>query len=557
MTHQQQPDDQQSPALEDEAEATAALPEQDAPQTPEQDAPNQDAVPAEEASAEEPPVPAEAQPLAVVVPDASEHGTAPAEDTAEAPAESSAEQAAPAARPGPASPAAMRPAAPKAPATPAAVKPARAAKAPAVVAPAVPPTPIAEAARFARVSEDGHVTLLDGEDEVAVGQVPEASTEEALSYFVRKYDDVRAQMALFQQRIAAGAPSGELGKALGQMTSAVDERHMVGDMAALRTRLAALDTLLGDYRAAEQEARQAAQAEQLAAREAIVAEAEGYAGTAAERMPWKQASARMAELFDEWKAAQKAGPRLSKSVEDGLWKRFRAARTTFDKTRRAHFSRLDAASSEAKQVKEKLIARAEELSSSTDWGVTAGKYRDLMDEWKKAPRASRKEDDALWARFRAAQDVFFAARKAVDAEVDREYAANLKVKEQILADGQKMLPVTDLKAGRAALNALRGRWEEAGKVPRGDMRRMEEGFRKLEDAVKEAESEHWRRTDPETKARTSSALTQLEETIAGLEADLEKAKAKGDQRGIAKAQEALDARLQWKQALEAAASELR
>ena len=120
-----------------------------------------------------------------------------------------------------------------------------------------------------------------------------------------------------------------------------------------------------------------------------------------------------------------------------------------------------------------------------------------------------------------------------------------------------MLPVTDLKAGRAALNALRGRWEEAGKVPRGDMRRMEEGFRKLEDAVKEAESEHWRRTDPETKARTSSALTQLEDTIAGLEADVEKAKAKGDQRGIAKAQEALDARLQWKQALEAAASELR
>lgn len=498
MTNHMQPDDQQSPTTE----ATPA--------------------PAEAA---------EARP----VPDAPAHG----------------DSAQPAEAPAAPSPAAMKKA------SPAAVRPATPAAASAVVAPTVPPTPVEEAARFARVSEDGHVTLLDGQEEHAVGQVPDASTEDALAYFVRKYDDVRAQMALFEQRIAAGAPSSELGRALGQMTTAVNERHMVGDMDALRTRLAALETLLGDYRAAEQEARQAAQAEQLATREAIVAEAETFAQTPAERMPWKTASQRMTELFEEWKAAQKAGPRLAKSVEDDLWKRFRGARTTFDKTRRAHFSRLDAASAEAKQVKERLIARAEELSTSTDWGVTAGKYRDLMDEWKRAPRASRKEDDALWARFRAAQDVFFAARKAANQEIDREYGANLKVKEQILADGQKLLPFTDVKAGRRALNELRGRWEDAGRVPRGDVRRMEEGFRKLEDALKQAENEHWRRTDPETKARTNSALTQLEETIAGLEADLARAQAQGDQRAVTKAQEALDARLQWKQALEASASELR
>lgn len=498
MTNHMQPDDQQSPTTE----ATPA--------------------PAEAA---------EARP----VPDAPAHG----------------DSAQPAEAPAAPSPAAMKKA------SPAAVRPATPAAAPAVVAPTVPPTPVEEAAAFARVSEDGHVTLLDGQEEHAVGQVPDASTEDALAYFVRKYDDVRAQMALFEQRIAAGAPSSELGRALGQMTTAVNERHMVGDMDALRTRLAALETLLGDYRAAEQEARQAAQAEQLATREAIVAEAETFAQTPAERMPWKTASQRMTELFEEWKAAQKAGPRLAKSVEDDLWKRFRGARTTFDKTRRAHFSRLDAASAEAKQVKERLIARAEELSTSTDWGVTAGKYRDLMDEWKRAPRASRKEDDALWARFRAAQDVFFAARKAANQEIDREYGANLKVKEQILADGQKLLPFTDVKAGRRALNELRGRWEDAGRVPRGDVRRMEEGFRKLEDALKQAENEHWRRTDPETKARTNSALTQLEETIAGLEADLARAQAQGDQRAVTKAQEALDARLQWKQALEASASELR
>lgn len=538
-TENQQSDDQQPTTDAAEAQVEGA-PTAEAAQAP-----------AEQAATQTPQAEQAAAPAAAESAAESAEAPAPAEQ-----AESAAEQAEKTekteAKPAVPSPAAMKPGKP---ATPAAAAPAKA-KPAAAPAPTVEPTDPATAAQFARVTEDGHVVLLDGQEEHPVGQVPDATAEEAVAYFVRKYDDVRAQMALFEQRIAAGAPSGELQKALTQMKATVEERQMVGDVNALRTRLAALETLLGDYRAAEAEARQAAQAQQLAAREAIVAEAEEFAATPAERMPWKKASKRMAELFDEWKAAQKAGPRLSKSVEDGLWKRFRGARTQFDKTRRAHFSRLDAKSAEAKQVKERLIARAEELSSSTDWGVTAGKYRDLMNEWKAAPRASRKEDDALWARFRAAQDVFFNARKEVNAEIDREYGANLKVKEQILADGRKLLPFKDVKAGRAALNELRVRWEEAGRVPRGDVRRMESGFRELEDALKQAENEHWRRTDPETKARTNSALTQLEETIAGLEADLETAKAAGDDKKIAKAQEALDARLQWKKALEASAADL-
>ena len=177
-----------------------------------------------------------------------------------------------------------------------------------------------------------------------------------------------------------------------------------------------------------------------------------------------------------------------------------------------------------------------------------------MDEWKAAPRASRKEDDALWARFRGAQDTFFAARKAANDEIDREYGDNLKVKEQILAEGQKLLPFTDLKAGRAALNELRGRWEDAGRVPRKDISRMENGFRKLEDALKQAEDEHWQKTNPETQARTSSAVSQLQETIAGLEKDLEQAQAQGDQKKITQAQEALDARRQWLEMLQASQS---
>ena len=422
-----------------------------------------------------------------------------------------------------------------------------------LVAPAYS-TPLEEAAQFARVGADGHVTLLDNGEEVQVGQYPDATEQEALAYFVRKYDDVVSQTMLLEQRVSAGAPAGEIQKTLDHLQDTVEARGMVGNLPSLRDRLGALQDTLDELRTADKAALEAAQAEQLQVREGIVAEAEEWAAKDPHQVQWKQASARMAELFDQWKAAQKAGPRLGKSVEDGLWKRFRSARTAFDKHRRAFFSQLDATNAEAKAAKEKLIARAEQLAASTDWGPTTAAYRELMDEWKAAPRASRKEDDALWARFRGAQDTFFAARKAANDEIDREYGDNLKVKEAILAEGQRLMPFTDLKAGRAALNELRGRWEDAGRVPRKDITRMENGFRKLEDALKQAEDEHWQKTNPETQARTSSAVSQLQETIVGLEQDLAEAQANGDQKKITQAQEALDARRQWLEMLQASQS---
>src|SRR5690625_4847890 len=170
---------------------------------------------------------------------------------------------------------------------------------------------------------------------------------------------------------------------------------------------------------------------------------------------------------------QKSGPLLPRATEDALWKRFRSARNTFEKNRRAFFSQLDARNAEAKKIKEDLIARAEALQNSTDWGPTTIQYRDLMTEWKKSPRASRKDDDALWARFRSAQDVFFKARDAANAELDREYEANLAVKEQILKDAEQHLPFKSLESARAIMKDIRSRWDDAGRVPRKDMSRME------------------------------------------------------------------------------------
>ncbi len=428
--------------------------------------------------------------------------------------------------------------------------------------PALPVTPPAssdfdaDAARsFGSVSEDGHVSVSYKGETIAVGQYPDATNAEALDYFVRKFEDAYAQLLLLEQRVKAGAKTADITKAVATLQQQLEQKKMVGDIADLEDRLGKLTEDAAKL-AAEQKEQAAARLEQEKAhRESIVAEAEKIANTDVKKIMWKQSTARMNELFEAWKASQKNGPRLGKALEDELWKRFRSARTQYDKQRRAFFSQLDVERAEVKRVKEKLIAEAEAMSDSTDWGPTAAAYRDLMDRWKKAGRASRNLDDALWARFRAAQDKFFDARQAVNDEFEKELQANREVKEALLVRAQEILPITDLDAAKKALGQIQDEWEEAGRVPRAHLNRLESGLRKIENAIKAAEDEQWRRTDPEIEARANSALNQLRDSIAELERELSEAQATGDAKKIAAAEEALKARQQWLETIEATASE--
>ena len=147
--------------------------------------------------------------------------------------------------------------------------------------------------------------------------------------------------------------------------------------------------------------------------------------------------------MDTWKGL----PRLDRKSDDELWHRFSHARSAFSKRRKAHFASLDAQREDARKTKEKLVAEAESLSGSTDWGPTAARYRELMAEWKAAGRAQREAEDDLWNRFRGAQDVFFAARSEVFAERDAEQRENLKLKEELAVEAEKLLPVHGSEGG--------------------------------------------------------------------------------------------------------------
>ncbi|MFD5896302.1 MULTISPECIES: DUF349 domain-containing protein [unclassified Streptomyces] len=374
---------------------------------------------------------------------------------------------------------------------------------------------------WGRVDETGTVYVRTAEGEQVVGSWQAGSPEEALAYFERKYEGLVVEIGLLEKRVKTTDLSAkDAQSAIDHLRAQVDEHHAVGDLAALRTRL---DGLVATVEARREE-RKVQKAKQTdAAREskqALVAEAEELAVSD----QWRSAGERLRALVDIWKGL----PRLDRKSDDELWHRFSHARSAFSKRRKAHFASLDAQREEARKGKEKLVTEAEALSGSTDWGGTAARYRELMTEWKAAGRAQREAEDDLWNRFRGAQDVFFAARGEVFAERDAEQTENLKLKEELATEAERLLPVTDLKAARAAFRALNERWEAIGHVPRDARPRVEGRMQTVERALQESEENEWRRTNPEARARAAGLTGQLQAAVDKLRTQIDTARASGN-----------------------------
>ena len=399
---------------------------------------------------------------------------------------------------------------------------------------------------FGRVGTDGVVFVKTADGEREVGSYPGVSNADALAYFGRKYDELAASLHLLQQRVThTEMPAKEAADAVSKLRAQVVEARVVGDLAALDRQLDEIDAAIVVRREADTVARAAAKLAATTQREALVAEAEQISGQPEQKIQWKSSGARMRELLDEWKTHQRSGPRLDKDVEAGLWQRFSVARNSFDKARRTHFAALDSAHDEARTIKERLVAEAERLATSRDWMSTAGAFKHLMDDWRAAGRAGRAEDDALWLRFKSAQDTFFNAKDAIVAAEEEGFRANLTVKQALIVEAEAILPVTDLEKAKAALRIIQDKWDKAGKVPRADMERTEKAIRRVEQAVRDAEDRRWTASNPEAAARAKSLVEQLEKAVTSLEKDLASAQASGNAKKVADAQAALDARRQW------------
>ena len=287
---------------------------------------------------------------------------------------------------------------------------------------------------WGRVDEDRTVYVRDGEGERAVGSFPDGTPEEALAYFERKFADLAGAVTLLEARIARGTADASVAGTVTKLQEQLVEPAAVGNIDALRGRVAKLAEKAAAFGEQQQQEREAAREEAVAKREAIVAEAEQLAAQPEASIRWKDTSTAFERLFNDWQNAQRSGPHVPKPQADAMWKRFRAARQSFDTARRAHFSQMDANNKDVKSRKERLIASAEALADRGLDGIPA--YRNLLDEWKQAGRASRKLDDQLWARFKAAGDVLYQAKAEEVAQTNEEYQENLVAKQAILEDAE-------------------------------------------------------------------------------------------------------------------------
>jgi hypothetical protein len=392
---------------------------------------------------------------------------------------------------------------------------------------------------WGRVDDDGTVYVRTAEGEREVGSWQAGSPDEALAFFKRKYASLETEVALLEQRISTTDLSpAQAQTTIERLLDVVKDARAVGDLDGLKSRLEALTGTVDDRREEVKAAREQARNEAREVKERIVAEAERIV---TEATHWKISGERMRQLLDEWKAA----PHADRAVETALWKRFSAARNAFTKRRKAYFAGLEGERETAKSRKEKLVVQAESLSASTDWGATASAFRDLMRQWKEAGRAGRSDEETLWERFKAAQDQFFQARSEVYSAKEAELREHATVKEQLLVEAEALLPATDLRAARTAMRSIQERWEKAGSVPRDSRERLEAGLRRVEEALRKAEENQWRRSNPEALARAKGTVAQIKTAIEQLEKQLTKARESGNAKAEQDAADALAARQAW------------
>ena len=394
-----------------------------------------------------------------------------------------------------------------------------------------------------RVDEENNVFVIDNGSERKVGQYPGVSMSEALAYFERKFSELEASVRILEQRVKSRADAASIAKAAQKLTADLVEPAAVGNIQELRDRVSNIAPSIELLKKEKSEASEKALAETLETRRDIAAKAQALAEKDPKKTQWKAASAQMNELFERWQQSQKSAPKISRKDSEPLWKTFSQARTKFESNKRAFFSALSAESKTVRAKKTALVAQAEALAAKG--ADSTSEYRKLLDQWKLSGRSQGPQDDALWERFKAAGDSIYAVRKEVVAKESIEFQANYEAKLLIIQEAEKLDPIANLNEAKKQLLLIQNRYEKAGKVPKDKIRATDDRMRAVEKKVKDAEQEHWRKSDPAAIERTSGVLSQLEQSIAKLEQELESAAAAGDTAKVEKAKEALEARRSW------------
>ncbi len=248
--------------------------------------------------------------------------------------------------------------------------------------------------KWGYIDDEGAIHVRAGrynEDRI-VAQVPPSQRADTIASLLLRFQELEDRYAALRKELRR---SRNLVRNLKSLQSFV---HWVADAEAIGDYDSLLGRVHGEIERIEK---------RMAAGQSAKAELVERAEALAETTSWKSAGEAFDELMQEWKLAGSAG----RDEDEALWQRFKGARRTFFNRRNAHFAELKRSRGEAREVKERLIARAEELAPSTDYEGTFDQMQALMEEWKQAGSAGRDLEDRLWERFRAAREPFFERRR--------------------------------------------------------------------------------------------------------------------------------------------------
>lgn len=196
------------------------------------------------------------------------------------------------------------------------------------------------------------------------------------------------------------------------------------------------------------------------------------------------------KLHDQWK---ELGP-VSKQYRESIWERFKVATAQINKKYQAHFEGLKSQFEANLAAKEALCQQVEaiaerEMESREAWNAGAKEIEEIQKRWKEIGYATKKENQRIYERFRAACDKFFAAKKVYYGALKDDMMANYAAKEQICQEAEALKTSTDWQATTARLIQLQNNWKEIGAVPRKKSEVLWKRFRAACDEFFEAKTQ--------------------------------------------------------------------
>lgn len=263
-----------------------------------------------------------------------------------------------------------------------------------------------------------------------------AELEAAFAQFGKDADLIESDAESAKNKV------GILGR-IRKLKASAGKADALGDFDALFARLRALEAKLVEEIDAKK-----------LSKEALIARAEEIKDST----DWRVTGEAYKALFEEWKQVGATG----KESDDSLWARFIAAREHFNQRRSQHFEQRQEQWGANAALKQELIVKAHELSTSDDWRGTSEALRNLFAEWKKVGSAGRQQDEELWKQFREAQQHFYDRRTAF-------YEDNKSRKEALVARAKELSSSEDWDATFEEMKGMMAEWRTVGTAGNRDL----------------------------------------------------------------------------------------